>query len=421
MAKVFSDRVTVSIDVGTTKICVLVAQQLDGENIEILGVGKSPSEGLKKGVVVDVAKTIHSVNLAVKEAELMAGFSIESACVGISGGHIQSLTSQGMAPIKRGEVRVGDIQAALASAQAIPIPEGMQVLHVLPQYFVIDSHTRVNDPLGMHGIRLEVQAHIILGAVASVQNLVKCVEMAGVKVTDIILEQLASADAVLSPDERMLGVAVLDIGGGTSDLAIYQQDSIRHTMVLPVAGNHFTNDVAIGLRTTLQEAERVKKEFGYAMIELIDEDMLFEVSSVHSSASNAKVKEGAQKNVVQQTELISILNPRAREILILVHQEIAKRHLQPFMATGLVLTGGGALLRGMTDLAQTIFSCPVRVGNPRLTHDMPESLDSPIFATGYGLVLHVIKKSQRSGLDTMSGPLVNRLFSRMKSWVADFF
>lgn len=411
MAKVFSDRVIVAIDVGTTKICVLVAQQLDNENIEMLGVGKAPSEGLKKGVVVDVAKTIHSIKAAIKEAELMAGFQIENVGVGISGGHIQSLSSQGMVPIKRGEVRVGDIEAALESAKAIPIPEGMQILHVLPQYFVIDAHTKIHDPLGMHGIRLEVQAHIILGAVASVQNLVKCCEMAGVKVTDIILEQLASADAVLSPDERELGVAVLDIGGGTSDLAIYQQGSIRHTMVLPVAGNHFTNDVAIGLRTTLLEAERVKKEYGLATPLVLEEDILFEVKSVH----------GNDKHIVEQTELMNILGPRAQEILSIVHEEILKKHLQPFIATGLVLTGGGALLRGMQDLAQTIFSCPVRIGSPRLTHDMPESLDSPIYATAYGLIIHMLKKSHMQSMDTMSGPLVTRLFARMKSWVADFF
>lgn len=411
MAKVFSDRVIVAIDVGTTKICVLVAQQLEGENIEILGVGKSPSEGLKKGVVVDVAKTIHSIKSAIKEAELMAGFQIESVGVGISGGHIQSLCSQGMAPIKKGEVRVADIEAALESAKAIPIPEGMQILHVLPQYFIIDAHTKVNDPLGMHGIRLEVQAHIILGAVASVQNLVKCCEMAGVKVSDIILEQLASADAVLSPDERELGVAVLDIGGGTSDLAMYQQGSIRHTMVLPVAGNHFTNDVAIGLRTTLHEAERVKKEFGLATVDVLEEENLFEVKSVH----------GNDKHIVQQTELIAILNPRAQEILSIVHEEIIKKHLTPFIATGLVLTGGGSLLRGMKELAQQTFSCPVRIGHPRLGNDMPESLDSPIYATAYGLLIHMLKKSNLQNIDAMSGPLVTRLFARMKSWVADFF
>lgn len=410
MAKVYSDRVIVSIDVGTTKICVLVAQHLHDNQLEILGVGKSPSDGLKKGVVVDVARTIHSIKAAIKEAELMAGFPIEAACIGISGGHIKSMTSQGMVPIKRGEVRVSDIEAVLASARAIPIPEGMQILHVIPQFFVIDSNTKLQDPLGMHGIRLEVKAHIILGAIASVQNLVKCCEMAGVKVNDIILEQLASADAVLSADERELGVAVLDIGGGTSDLAIYQQGSIRHTMVLPIAGNHFTNDVAIGLRTTLSDAERVKKEYGSAVYDLLDTD-LFEVSSVHGGATT----------IAQQSDLVNILNPRAQEVLCMVHDEIIKHHLQSYIPTGLVLTGGGSLLRGMKELAQQIFDVPVRIGSPRLLHDMPESLDHPMYATGYGLLVHTVRKSERSSMDTMSGPLMNRVLTRMKSWVSDFF
>lgn len=411
MAKVYSDRVVVSIDVGTTKICVLVAQQLHNNQLEILGVGKSPSDGLKKGVVVDVAKTIQSIKAAINEAQLMAGFLIDSASIGISGGHIKSMSSQGMVPIKRGEVRVGDIEAVLASARAIPIPEGMQILHVMPQFFVIDSHTKLQDPLGMHGIRLEVKAHIILGAIASVQNLVKCCEMAGVKVNDIILEQLASADAVLSADERELGVAVLDIGGGTSDLAIYQQGSIRHTMVLPIAGNHFTNDVAIGLRTTLNDAERVKKEYGYASYDLLEEDGLFEVSTVHGGATT----------IMQQSDLINILNPRAQEVLCLVHDEIIKHNLQSFIPTGLVLTGGGSLLRGITDLAQKIFNVPVRIGSPSLLHTMPESLDHPMYATGYGLLLHTIGKTDRLSMDSLAGPLVNRVLIRMKSWVSDFF
>jgi cell division protein FtsA len=235
--------------------------------------------------------------------------------------------------------------------------------------------------------------------------------MAGLKVHDIILEQLASADAVLSADERELGVAVLDIGGGTSDLAIYQQGSIRHTMVLPVAGNHFTNDIAIGLRTTLQEAERVKKEYGYARVDLLDEDTIFEVNTVH----------GGDTSIMQATDLIRIINPRAQEILVLVHEEIMKRKLQSFIPTGLVLTGGGSLLRGMKELAQTIFNVPVRIGSPRLLHDMPESLDNPMYATAYGLLIHTLKKSERADMNKMSGPLVTRVLTRMKSWVSDFF
>lgn len=411
MAKVFNDRIIVSIDVGTTKICVLVAQSLGEGQVEIIGVGKSPSDGLKKGVVVDVAKTVHSIKAALKEAELMAGVPIQTASVGISGGHIQSLNSQGMVPIKKDAVTELDIAHALEAAKAIPIPEGTQILHVLPQYFVLDGQTRVQDPLGMHGIRLEVCAHIILGAVSSVRNLVKCVEMAGVTVTDIILEQLASADAVLSYDERELGVAVLDIGGGTSDLALYQQGSIRHTMVLPIAGNHFTNDIAVGLRTTLHDAERVKKEYGVACKQAITDEAVFEVDFV----------QGAEKNIICSSDLLRIIEPRAREILVLVRQEIIKRNLQPYMATGLVLTGGGSLLKGMESLAQEIFNTPVRIGAPHISYHLPQSLNSPMYATAYGMLIHVVKKEQHGVLERIEGPLVSRILLRMKSWVSDFF
>lgn len=411
MAKMYTDNIIVSIDVGTTKICVLVAQSLGEGQVEIIGVGKAPSDGLKKGVVVDVAKTVHSIKSALKEAELMANIPIESASVGISGGHIQSLNSQGMVPIKKDAVTPLDVAHAIEAAQAIPIPEGTQILHVLPQYFVLDGQTRVSDPLGMHGIRLEVQAHIILGAVASVRNLVKCCEMAGVKVTDIILEQLASADAVLSYDERELGVAVLDIGGGTSDLAIYQQGSIRHTMVLPIAGNHFTNDVAVGLRTTLIDAERVKKEYGIASPHVLQEEALFEVNLV----------QGNDKTIMCSSDLLRIIQPRAQEIFTLVRTEIERRNLQPFMATGLVLTGGGSLLKGMQELAHEIFKMPVRIGAPHITYNLPQSLNSPMYATAYGMLIHVAKKEQRMVMEKLDGPLVSRIFSRMKSWVSDFF
>ena len=287
MAKVFADRLVVSIDVGTTKICVLVAHALDKDHLEILGVGKAPSDGLRKGVVVDIQKTISSIKAAVKEAELMADVTINSAAIGISGGHIQSTNSHGMVAIKHGEVKDSDVAAVMNAARAFAIPEGTQVLHVLPQYFIIDSREKVQNPVGMHGIRLEVQAHVIMGAIASVQNLVKCCEMAGVKVTDIILEQLASAQAVLSEDEREIGVAMLDIGGGTSDLAVYQNGNIRHTFVLPVAGNHFTNDIAVGLRTPIKEAERIKKEYGLSCIDLLEEDKAIEIKAVQGDESQS--------------------------------------------------------------------------------------------------------------------------------------
>jgi len=410
MAKVFANRVITAIDVGTTKICVLVANQLDKDNIEIIGVGKAPSDGLKKGVVVDIARTVKSIKSAIKEAEIMSGQNIESAYIGISGGHIQSVNSSGAVPIKTGQVRKSDVKNVLEAAKAVPIKEGQQVLHVLPQYFVIDGGDNLHDPISMHGIRLEVKAHIITGAIASVQNLVKCCEATGVKVKDIILEQLASASAVLSEDERQLGVGVLDIGGGTADLALYQHGSIRHTMVLPVAGNHFTNDIAIGLRTTIDDAEKTKKLYGVASKSLIDEDELIEIEEV----------QGGSKRFVKLSDLVSIIEPRAHELLLIVRDEIITNQLQQFVTSGIVITGGGSLLKGIDILGEEIFDMPVRIGPPRLQFGVSESLDSPIYATGYGMLLYALKKHAES-YNAISGPVVKRVFLRMKSWVSDFF
>ena len=410
MAKVYEDRIITSIDVGTTKICVLIAQHLEDDQVEILGMGKAPSKGLRKGVVVDVAKTIHSIKAAVKEAELMAGITVESAYIGIAGAHISSVNSHGMVPIKKGEVRKSDIKSVLEAAQTIQVPEGQQILHVLPQYFIIDGEEKVHDPLGMHGIRLEVQAHIILGAITSVQNLIKCCERAGVRVRDVVLEQLASAKAVLSKDERELGVGVLDIGGGTSDLALYQNGSIRHTMILPVAGDHFTNDVAVGLHTTLECAQRIKEEYGDVSEEKIESEETIEIEKVY----------GRETEEVSRQKLVDILRPRAQELLALIHEEIITNNLETFITTGIVLTGGGSLLKGLPELAEEIIGVSARVGRPQLSYDFPETLDNPIYATGYGLLLHALKE-QQSAMHSLQGPLAKRVYSRMKSWVSDFF
>jgi len=407
---VSSDRIWVSIDIGTTKIVVLVAHQVTGDMLEILGVGKAPSEGLNKGVVVDINKTVHSIKQAVREAELMAGFPLDLAHIGVSGAHIRSINSSGVVPIRKGEVRQEDVSAVIAAAQAIPVSEGQQILHVLPQYFVLDGQERVKNPVGMYGIRLEAQMHIITGSVACVQNLVKCVQMAGIRVADIVLEQLASADAVLSDDERELGVGVLDIGGGTSDFAIYQQGNIRHTMVLPIAGNHFTHDVAVGLRTTIREAERIKRAYGVARMGLVAEDDLLEIETV----------QGEEKRIILLADLANILAPRAQELLHLIHEETLRHHLQPYMRAGLVLTGGGSLLRGMKELAEEVFGLPVRIGVPHAHYTLPQSLTSPVYSTAYGLLLHAITK-QGAGIVEASGPVVSRVFDRMRAWVADFF
>jgi cell division protein FtsA len=409
--KIFTDTPIVAIDIGTTKICVFIAQAVSHNDLEIIGVGKAPSHGLKKGVVIDINQTVYSIKQAIQEAELMGGCKVESACIGISGSHIRSLTSHGMVPIKRSEVTRQDIANVISSAKAVPVAEGQQILHVLPQYFVVDSSDRIHDPIGMHGVRLEGQVHIITGSISHVQNLVKCCQMAGISITDIILEQLASALAVLSPDERQLGVGILDIGGGTSDFALYYNKSIFYTKVIPVAGNHFTNDLALGLRTTIADAERIKKEHGFVYKQAVETDGFTEVESVG----------GGMKQHVIYSELSAILQPRTEELLWLVQQALDKNNLNVFMPAGMVLTGGGSLLRGIQELATEIFSVPVRIGTPQVQHTLLHALDNPMYATGYGLLLHALQQKDAVAIDKLSGPLVLRIASRMKSWVSDFF
>jgi cell division protein FtsA len=401
----------VAIDIGTTKICVLIAQKIGENQLEIIGIGKAPSLGLARGVVVDILPAVQSIKAALKEAELMAGYTVESAVIGISGSHIQSLNSHGVIPIKNGDVRQSDVTHVIAAAKAIPLPEGQQILHVLPQFFVIDGHHRVNDPIGMHGIRLEAQVHIITGAIASVQNLIRCCEMAGIKVQDIVLEPLASADAVLSADERTLGIGILDIGGGTSDLALYQQGSIRHTHVYPIAGNIFTNDIALCLRTTIKDAERVKRAYGCVYAPYVTPGTLIDI----------EMAQGQEMRTVSALDVYEIVESRTHELLILVKEEISKNKLESYIPAGMVITGGGSLLHGMKERAEEILHMPVRIGRPHVPLTFRESLNSPIYATGYGLLLQALKKSNYSDHDMLTGPVLGRVFCRMKSWIFDFF
>ncbi len=400
-----------AIDVGTTKIGVLVGYALPDGTIDIIGIGHAPSDGLKKGVVVDIAKTVKSIRQAVQEAQLMSNMIISTAVIGISGSHIQSRNAYGAIPLEKGFVRDEDIEKVIISARAIPLAEGQRVLHVLPQFYSIDGQDRLVDPRGMHGIRLEVQVHIITGSIASVQNLITCCEMAGVVVSDIVLEQLASSYAVLTEDERELGVGMLDIGGGTADLALYLHGTIRHTMVVPIAGNHFTNDLAIGLRTTVKEAERIKRVYGSVFDDETKIDEIFEIETVH----------GQGKSTVSSFDVFEILEPRAQELLSIVHDEIVNRHLQPLLVSGLVLTGGGALLEGIKDVAQKMFNVPVRIGMPRITCNDHSILKSPMYATGYGLLLFAQRHAGAGAFEQNKEGGVTRLLSRMKSWVSDFF
>ena len=410
MEKVLGHKPIVAIDVVTTKICVIVGRKV-GDQVDVIGMGSAPSYGLKKGVVVDIAKAVESIRAAVREAELVSNCQIEAATVGVSGSHIGAKNSSGAVPIRQGGVvQELDIQNVLVAAKAVQIAEGQQILHVLPKYYRVDGQERVHNPLGLHGIRLEVQVHIITGSVASVQNIIHCCELAGVSVMDVVLEQLASAEAVLSADEKELGVGILDIGGGTADLAIYQNGSIRHTLVIPVAGNHFTYDVAIGLRTTLDDAEQIKQKYGLTDVDQIEHDQEIAILGIA----------GQKGELIKQSYLIDILHARASELFGLVKSEIDSHQLKPFMTTGMVLTGGGSLLKGIDSTARQILRVPVRVGFPLLNGIGAKYLDSPIYATGYGLLLYAVNKYGR-GLQYFDGPTVKRIFYRMKSWVSEFF
>jgi cell division protein FtsA len=388
MAKVFKDPFLVVIDIGTTKICTMVARVLNNEDIELMAVASSPSDGLKKGVVVDIQKTVSSIKKSIFEAEFISGIKIEHATIGISGSHIQSFNSHGAVPIKGKEVKSFDVTNVLNSASAISIPEGQQILHVVPQFYAVDGQDKILDPLGMYGVRLESWVHIVTGSIATVQNLINCCQLAGVTVSDVILEQLASAESVLTKDERELGVAVIDIGGGTSDFALYHHGALKHTYVIPSAGNHLTQDVAIGFNITLAEAEKLKHE-------------------IYSLSQDA------------HDYVRAIVRARAQEIFTIAQAEIRQNNLFVHMAKGLVLTGGGSLLTGIVEDAQEIFGCKVRLGLPRAAAKM-EIINHPMYATGYGLLLLALRE-QQSPLHKLSGPVVVKIFSRMRSWLADFF
>ncbi len=405
------EEVIVAIDIGTTKICVLIARTMPDGTLELMGIGKAPSHGLARGVVVDIAPAVHSIKSACQEAEIMANYKIESAYIGISGSHIHAMNSHGLIAIKHGVISPQDVKNVIAAAQAVPIPDGQQILHVIPQFYTIDGHHRVLDPVGMHGVRLEAQVHLITGGVSSVQNLVSCCEMAGIGVRDIVLEPLASAEAVLSAEERSMGVAMLDIGGGTSDFAIYQQGTIRHTRIFTIAGNLFTQDLAVCLRTTMREAERLKRDFGILDHRLIEPDDFISVSTMHGEGTHD----------IPLNDVVAVIESRAVELLTMIHQEMHAYHLHQFAPAGLVLTGGGSLLDGLQESAHAILNIPVRLGKPTIDVSFKASLEHPMYATSYGLLLYALKKQARANLEQLTGPVVQRIYWRMKSWVFDFF
>ena len=358
-------KLIVGLDIGTTKVCAIIGERTEN-GLDIIGIGTQPSEGLRKGVVVNIDSTIESVRKAIEEAEIMSGCRIKSVYAGIAGGHIKSFNSYGIVAVKGSEVDESDVKRAIEAAKAVAMPLDREVLHIIPQYYIVDDQDGVKDPIGMSGVRLEVKVHIVTGAVTSIQNIIKSVNGVGLEINDIILEQLAASDAVLSPDEKELGVALVDIGGGTTDIAVYSEGSIKHSAVLPLGGSYLTNDIAVGLRTPVTEAEKVKVKYGCAFTSLIPQDEMIEVPSVG----------GREPRRVSRQVLGGIIEPRMDEILNLVCREIVKSGYEERLAAGIVLTGGTALLQGITELSEQIFNMPVRRGVPS-KGGVPKSSTAP--------------------------------------------
>ncbi|MBJ6802088.1 MULTISPECIES: cell division protein FtsA [Geomonas] len=406
------DNLIVGLDIGTTKICAIVGNVTE-DGIDIVGIGTSPSKGLRKGVVINIESTVSAIKKAIEEAELMAGCEIKSVYAGIAGGHIKGFNSQGVIAIKNREVSPEDVKRVIEAAKAIAIPMDREVIHILPQEFIIDDQDGIREPLGMSGVRLEAKVHIVTGAVASAQNIVKSCNRAGLEVADIVLEQLSSSEAVLSADEKELGVALVDIGGGTTDIAIFVDGAIKHTSVLSLGGNHLTNDIAVGLRTPMAEAERIKQKYGCCLSSLVGKDETIEVPSVG----------GRKPRILSRQLLCEILEPRVEEIFTLVNREIVKSGLEDMIASGVVITGGSTILEGMPELAEQIFNLPVRRGLPQRIGGLTDVVNSPVYATGVGLVVYGSKNVGVHEFPTQQSDetVFRRVSRRMKEWFGEFF
>ena len=402
------DDLIVGLDIGTTKICAIVGEKTEN-GVDIVGMGTHASRGLRKGVVVDIHATVDSIKCAVEEAELMADCEITSVYAGISGGHIRGFNSHGVVAVKDREVGESDVSRVIDAAKAVAIPMDREVIHVIPQEYIIDDQDGIREPYGMSGVRLEAKIHIVTAAVTSAQNIVKCANKAGLNVIDIVLEPLASAQAVLSDDERDLGVCMIDIGGGTTDIAVFADGSIKNTAVLGLGGYHLSNDIAVGLRTPFEEAERIKKKFGMASARYLASDDVISVPSVG----------GRRPREISRKILCEVLEPRVEEILSLARQEIVKARLADRIPSGVVLTGGASALNGMAELAEEVFEGPVRCGLPSHIGGLQDVVRSPMYATGVGLVLFGFSQArfQRgSRFRIRDESIFGRVKQRMRDW-----
>ncbi len=401
------DELIAGLDIGTTKVCCIVGERTS-EGVDIIGIGSCESQGLRKGVVINIDATVGSIARAIEEAELMAGCEISTVYAGIAGGHIKGFNSQGIVAIKDREVHEQDILRVVDAAKAVAVPSDREIIHVLPREYMVDDQDGILEPIGMHGVRLEAQVHIVTGAIASLNNIVKCAERCGVQVSEIVLEQVASSAAVLTPEEKELGVALVDIGGGTTDIAVWNRRSIVHTAVIPLGGNNITKDIAVGLRTPMADAEMIKTRYGCALGDLVTADETIDVPSVG----------GRRPRALKRELLSTIIEPRVEEMLALVGQHIEEAVPFEELASGVVITGGAAVMDGMTELAEEVLGVPVRRGVPQGVGGLVDVVRNPRFATGVGLVLHGASASDHPYLSAgRDEGFTSRFFKRMRSWI----
>ncbi len=405
MSKKTEKSLIVGLDIGTSKVVAIVGEVTSDNEVEIIGLGSHPSRGLKKGVVVNIESTVQSIQRAVEEAELMAGCQIHSVYAGIAGSHIRSLNSHGIVAIRDKEVSGADVDRVIDAARAVAIPADQRILHILPQEFIIDNQEGIREPIGMSGVRLEAKVHMVTGAVSAAQNIVKCVRRCGLEVDDIILEQLASSQSVLTDDEKELGVCMVDIGGGTTDIAVFTEGAIRHTAVIPIAGDQVTNDIAVALRTPTQHAEEIKIKYACALRQLASPDETIEVSSVGDRPA---------RRLARQT-LAEVVEPRYEELFTLVQAELRRSGFEDLCAAGVVLTGGSSKMEGVVELAEEIFHMPVRIGFPQYVSGLIDVVQNPIYATGVGLLLFGRQSRMTDGEGRIGGN-AGGVWRRMKGW-----
>jgi cell division protein FtsA len=411
MNKRENKRLVVGLDIGTSKIVAIVAELKPEGGFEIIGMGSHPSRGLKKGVVVNIETTVNAIQRALEEAELMADCKIREVYTGIAGNHIRSFNSQGMVAIKDKEVSQMDIDRVIETAKAVQIPNDQQILHVLNQEFIIDGQEDVREPLGMSGVRLEVKVHIVTGAVSAAQNIIKCVRRCGLEVNDLILQPLASSVAVLSEDEKELGVCLVDIGGGTTDMAVFTNGAIRHTAVIPIAGDQITNDIAMALRTPTKDAEDIKQRFGCALSQLADPQEMVDVPGVGDRSTRQ----------LSRKTLAEVIEPRVEELYSLVQAELRRSGYEELLSSGVVLTGGSSAMQGMVELGEEIFHMPVRIGLPHYAGGLAEVVRSTRYATGVGLLFAGADEHRQRDAARMHIGSFQQVLDRMKNWFTGNF